>query len=263
MNWLSPLVVPLAVFSLAGGPASPSRRRLAWVLLAYATFVIATWWLFTHRIDRFWIPIFPVLALMAGAGACWTSTSWWRAILASLLLVGLTGSFLLATWGIGNDWFVPLQTLRERIDPWHHFFNDDPAGGGVLAVGEAAVFDLKPPVFYNTCFDDCIFEQLVKGKTAAEIRAELTSRHIAYVFVNWGEISRYRRTYGYHRLCSARGLRRTSHRGGVVPVSRNALVKDGVSGIAAATSVVSRAGPSLIGKHQASTSGKPTGDRIE
>ena len=67
----------------------------------------------------------------------------------------------------------------------------------MLTVGDAAVFDLKPPVLYNTCFDDCVFEQLVKGKTAEEIRAELASRHIAYVFVNWGEIARYRSPGNY------------------------------------------------------------------
>ena len=38
---------------------------------------------------------------------------------------------------------------------------------------------------------------MVKGKTAAEVRADLALRHIAYIFVNWGEISRYRRTYGF------------------------------------------------------------------
>ena len=116
-------------------------------------------------------------------------------------MAGLGANFLVAAAGPGNAWFVPLEQLRKDsprwITPWHLFFNDDAARGAVLAVGDAAVFDLKPPVFYNTCFDDCLFEQWVKGKKAGEVRAELTSRHIAYVFVNWGEIHRYRRTYGF------------------------------------------------------------------
>ncbi len=61
----------------------------------------------------------------------------------------------------------------------------------MLTVGDAEVFDLRGPVLYNTCFDDCIFEQLVKGKTPGEIQAELRARHIAYVYVNWSEIDRY------------------------------------------------------------------------
>ena len=33
--------------------------------------------------------------------------------------------------------------------------------------------------------------------TAAEVRSELAARQITYVYVNWGEIARYRRTYGF------------------------------------------------------------------
>jgi hypothetical protein len=199
---LSPLVVPLVVFSLVGGPVAAGRRWLAWGLLAYAIFVIAAWWLLTHRLDRFWIPILPVLALMAGAGACWTSARWWRIAIAMLLFVALSGNFLLSTMGYNNAWFVPLAQLRDDphwISRWHSFFNATADQGAVLAVGDAAVFDLAPRVYYNTCFDDCLLEQWVKSreKKPDEIRAELTSRRIVYVFVNWSEIRRYRDTYGF------------------------------------------------------------------
>ncbi len=191
--WLSPLVIPLAALAFF-----PSRRRskplaaLQWKLLAYAAFVIAVWWLLTHRIDRFWLPVLPVLALMAGAGACWSTERWWQWTLRGLLVAALAANFLLAAAGPGNAWFVPLAKLRnDWSDPWHRWFNARAADGGVLAVGDAAVFDLRPRVLYSTCFDDCIFEQLVKGKTPGEIRAELAARHIAYVYVNWAEIDRY------------------------------------------------------------------------
>ena len=67
----------------------------------------------------------------------------------------------------------------------------------MLAVGDAAVFDLEPPVHYNTCFDDCIFQRLVEGKTPEQVRTELLSRQIAYVYVDWGEIERYRSPGNY------------------------------------------------------------------
>jgi hypothetical protein len=235
-EWLSPLVVPLAVLvvlvpwgrrsSAAGLDAAgksrasktgvavelpsqqqrvqvpPQQSPLAIVLglPAYIGFVIAVWWLLTHRIDRFWIPVLPVSALLAGVGACWSSEVWWRRLLPAILVVGMGANFLIAAPGQGNAWFVSLDKLRNDpawIDPWHEYFNSRVTQGRLLLVGDAAVFDLNPPVLYNTCFDDCVFEQLVKDKTAAEVRAELAARQITYVYANWGEIIRYRRTYGF------------------------------------------------------------------
>jgi len=214
-EWLSPLVVPLAVLAFLGWGNKPLVvwRRLRWELLAYAAFVVAVWWLFTHRIDRFWIPVLPVLALLAGAGACWGSEHWWRRVLKGLLFAGLVANFVMSSTGWASAWFIPFDQLRKDtqwIAPCHWYFNETNADGGtVLTVGDAAVFDLKPPVLYNTCFDDCIFEQLVRDKaskeiraedqlrSAKEIRAEFASLHITFVFVNWKEIDRYRRSYGF------------------------------------------------------------------
>ena len=195
--WLSPLIVPLAILAFIG---AGRLARLRWGLLAYVGFAVAAWWLLTHRIDRFWIPVLPIMALLAGAGACWNAARWWRTTLAALLLAGLGANFLVATMGQANAWFVDLARLRTapgRIDPWHAYFNARADGGRLLAVGDAAVFDLTMPVLYNTCFDDCIFEQLVRDKTAAQVRAELAARQIEYVYVDWREIERYREPGNY------------------------------------------------------------------
>jgi hypothetical protein len=212
-EWLSPLVMPLAALAFVGWWVRRRRRSypakeaknvypdtVVWTLLAYSGFVLAAWWLLTHRIDRFWIPVLPVLALLAGAGACWTTARWWTTMLAALLVVAAGANFLVAAAGQGNAWFIGLARLRHDsgwVDPWHEYFNTHRFQGRLLTVGDAAVFDLMPSVLYNTCFDDCLFEQIVKGRTAAEIRAELAARQIAYVYVDWGEIARYRRSYGF------------------------------------------------------------------
>ena len=138
-EWLSPLLVPLAVLAFVGGGC---RCGLRWQLLAYAGFVIAVWWLATHRIDRFWIPVLPVVALLAGAGTCWNLERWWRRLLAGLLVAGLAANFLLAAGGQANAWFVSLAQLRdapEWIDPWHAYLNHHVREGRVLLVGDAAV----------------------------------------------------------------------------------------------------------------------------
>ena len=176
----------------------------------------------------------------------------------------------MASAGPGNAWFVPLEKLRDdprrAFNPWHLYFNHDSTTGGILAVGDAAVFDLKRPVFYNTCFDDCIFEQWVKGKEVREIRAALASRNIAYVFVNWGEISRYRRTYGFTDFVQPEVFDELVNEGVLAPVPQHELIEKGVL-----TSVPPQPGyPEqvyrvLSARHKPaqSSSGKPAEDRIE
>ncbi|NQT17894.1 MAG: hypothetical protein HQ582_34400, partial [Planctomycetes bacterium] len=198
-DWLSPLVVPLAALVFL----VPGKRRMALLLLFYFGFVIAVWWLLTHRIDRFWIPTLPLLAFLAGAGACWSRERTWRRVLAALLILSCGYCLLVATTGGAGytRYFVGLERLRthpERVDPWHLHFNAH-ADGGVLCVGDAQVFDLEVPVLYNTCFDDSLFEALVDGRPADQIRSELAAREISHVYVHWGEIARYQSAgnYGY------------------------------------------------------------------
>ncbi len=195
-EWLSPLLVPLAVLAFL----DQKRRRLVMALLVYFGYVIATWWLFTHRIDRFWIPALPLLALLAGAGACWGRQPWWRWLLIAVLVVGLVANFLVADFLAYSRYFVSLDHLRrdpDRVDPWHAYFNAHAGRGRVLMVGEAQMFDLEVPVLYNTCFDDCLFERLVRGRNAEEIRQALVEEGITHLYVDWGEIARYRSPGNY------------------------------------------------------------------
>lgn len=198
-DWLSPLLVPFAALALMGARA----RRLAWVLAAYWLFVFLAWWLFTHRLDRFWIPILAVVALLAGTGAVWTSNRWWRWTLAGLLPLGLLYNFVVITGGsLGdNRYLADLDHLRvdpERVARWHLYLKEHARHvTGVLMVGDAQPFDLEVPALYNTVFDDSIFEQLARGRTPGEIQAELQARKISHVFVAWNEIRRYRSPGNY------------------------------------------------------------------
>jgi hypothetical protein len=179
-------------------------------LWLYVALIIALWWLFTLRIDRFWVPALSILALLAGAGACWSDQKVWRRGVAAVLVLGLVFNFLLAgSRATGyNKFFVPLAELRtdsERIDPWHVYFNRHASDGRVLLVGEAQVFDLEVPILYNTWLDDSIFERLVRDPATGrlreprEIRDRLHDNRITHIFVHWGEIQRYRSTgYGRH-----------------------------------------------------------------
>jgi len=219
--WISPLVVPLAALAIV----LRAHRRLVTAVLLHVLWVLAAWWLLTHRIDRFWLPLLPELALLAGLGANWRQDKPWRCTLTVMLAMGLAWNLLVATslGGGYNRYFVALKRLRtdpERLDPWHRYFNEHVSQGRVLLVGEAQVFDFEVPVLYNTCFDECIFEQLVKGRTARQVAAALAEQQVAYVFVHWGEIARYRSpgNYGFTEFVRPEVFQRLVARGVLEPL---------------------------------------------
>ena len=197
-DWLSPLLVPLAALSFL-----TPQRRMAWRLATYVVFVFCTWWLLTHRIDRFWVPVLPVVALLAGIGATWSTARWWRITLLLLLGVGLLSNFVVLTAGVASDnrFLASYELLNEdprRVNPWHAYLNEH-AGevSGVLLVGDAQPFDLRVPVIYNTVFDNNLFEQLAKGVTPQQMRDALAQRKVSHIYVDWGEVNRYRSPGNY------------------------------------------------------------------
>lgn len=197
--WLSPVLVPFAVLGLF-------VRRYRWLALAlggYFAYIIATWWLFTHRIDRFWIPALPLLALLGGLGAVWSTSLAWRRMVLATLVVALSISFIYVTAHevTYNAYFVSLPDARSdtnRVNGWYLALNSNvPAGCSVLSVGDAQVFDFDVPVIYNTVFDESAVAAICQGRDAAGIAAELRRRNISHVFVNWSEVYRYRQPGNY------------------------------------------------------------------
>ncbi len=206
-NWLSPLMVPLAACTFL------INRHRRWIVVLWCIifFVIAAWWSLTHRIDRFWIPVLPIAALLAGVGATWTKIRIWQHVVIGMLCWGLACNFQIITSKAMNDvrFFVSLDELRRdpyrtkapiksRMHPGHRFLNEYlPEGHKALMVGNAEPFDLEVPVLYNTCFDDCQFTRLLQGKTKAQRVRSLKDEQIGLIFVDWRELSRYRAPGGY------------------------------------------------------------------
>ncbi len=182
-----------------------ARRSVpaTWVLAGYFAWFIAAWWLLTHRIDRFWIPSLAVVAVLAGVGATWTDRAWWRRALLWLFLLTSLASLLVAVSpapGNYKRFFLPLERARTdplRVNPWHLHFNANPPKGTLLLVGDAAVFDLEVPILYSTCFDETPLRRLADEGTAEAIRRRLAEAGVSHVLVHWGEIARYRATYGF------------------------------------------------------------------
>lgn len=217
-DWLSPLLYALAPLALLGSRFLGRHRnravtvRLLWL---YVGFLFLTWWGLTHRLDRFWVPMLPVVSLLAGIGADWTAERSWRFACAGLMAAALLFNLGFVTSSLCgfNAYLADLDAARrtaESTAPGIAVLNRHlPEGAKVLCVGEAQVFDARFPLVYNTVFDESILKQWCApekpGVPAAElplrppddIRAQLEAEGITHVFVNWGEILRYRTTYGY------------------------------------------------------------------
>lgn len=225
-DWQSGLYVALAV--AAGFAASNRRSRVLALGAIYGVFLFLSWQYLTHRIDRFWVPMLPILSLLAGAGAgeLWDSVetlmpqrSWEvQAAVRGLVAVPIFGAVLfnlgLATSPIGgnNSYLMSEQSQRQIVTTPAITLVDSLRLGPtakVLFVGEAETFDATFPYEYNTVFDQSIFESDCSAglssiaardqplRSPAEIRAAWKARGITHLVVNWSEILRYRTTYKY------------------------------------------------------------------
>jgi hypothetical protein len=208
-QFASPVLVPFVVVGLF----SRRHRRVVVALTLFCGFVVLAWWLATHRVDRFLLPILPLAALVAGVGATWSRGVGWQRGVRVLVTVGAVYALFLNVTRFNSDnrFLVALDDLRidapNPHDPdyfqnhtSHQYLNEVVRDGYcVLAVGDAQAFDFSVPVLYNTCFDDCQFEQLLRGRTREERYAALRERRISHLFVYWSEIDRYRSpgNYGY------------------------------------------------------------------
>lgn len=199
-DWQSPLYLALAPLAFL----RKGTRRLAAALTAYSAYLFLTWWLLTHRLDRFWLPMLPSCAALAGLGADWTRRRSWSAVLGVVFTIAwLTNLSYSSTALVGlNEWTSDLAVLRRTVPamcnaPLARLDQTLPPGAKVLLVGQAAVFHMNRPLIYNVVFNHEILETLAKDKTPQEVRSALRERKVDYVYVDWFDIERYRSPGNY------------------------------------------------------------------
>ncbi|WP_166820573.1 ArnT family glycosyltransferase [Thalassoroseus pseudoceratinae] len=221
-NGLSVLLfalAPLAFLRLRRTSSAPWFRTVLIALSVYVAWYILSWWALTHRIDRFWIPMLPVVAVLAGIGGTWSRQKIW------MVTIGIFATF---TWvhhlavaphyGTRLPYLSDLSAARAEAARQTagsiQFINEQiqrgelPAEISVLSVGDAEVFDAQFPIRYETVFNTSIFgtwvfdgfsnsSKTLTMKPARTIRETLADEGITHILVDWGEILRYRATYGY------------------------------------------------------------------
>jgi hypothetical protein len=199
-DWQSSLYVALSPLAFL----RPGSRRFASFLAFYVGYIFFTWWFFTHRLDRFWLPLLPSFAVLAGLGADWKRGWTWTSLLTLLMTLAIVTNLAYSTTALTglNEWTGDLRLLRksvpERLNrPLARIDSELPPDARILLVGQAAVFHVQHPIVYNTVFDDENLEVLTAGKTAEEIEKAFADRGITHVYVDWFEIERYRSPGNY------------------------------------------------------------------
>lgn len=199
------LAFPAVVFVRTSRPV-----RIVVLLCAWNFF---TWWLLTHRIDRFWIPAIPLLSVLAGMCRQLSGNRWWRLFILMIIFVCILWQIRFCMMpqvgyhaGLSDLTEARQIVIRDDIRYLNRSLSSDHK---VLMVGDAEVFDATFPLVYNTVFDDSIFEEWTSGQSGVEaapvmlpaeqIRRKLHAEGITHIHVHWGEILRYRLpgSYGY------------------------------------------------------------------
>jgi hypothetical protein len=199
-DWQSPLYAALAPLALL----RPGSRRRALALWGYVIYLFLTWWLLTHRLDRFWLPLLPALAVLAGLGATWIQEWAWSILLGVIMVLSLVTNLAYDTTALVslNEWTGDLEFLRASVPfelnvPLTRLDAELPPEAKVLIVGQAAVFHFSHPIVFNTVFNGEIIETVTRGRTPEQIKQALGQLGVTHIYVDWHEIERHRKPGGY------------------------------------------------------------------
>lgn len=212
---LSPWQTPLLMLFVPFAFCNKQLRQHAWILLAWFVYLFLAWWLFTHRIDRFWLPCLLPLSLLAAAGIGWNDSQLWFRGSRLILIFGLSYNLIMAVSVFCTPIPVGLNqeaAKRESNQSAHAIAALNqvlPEQSKILLVGDAQVFGAEFDHLYRTTFDESILLKLImesesKSKTQQkklkepnDIRAAMQKQGLTHLCVNWSEIARYRFTYGF------------------------------------------------------------------
>ena len=199
-DWQSPLYLALAPLAFL----RPGSRRLALAVGGFVEYLFLTWWLTTHRLDRFWLPMLPGMAILAGLGADWVRKRSWSIILGIVMAISLLANLTYISTALAglNEWTGDLVFLRRDIAMhWNNAMGrldtELPPEAKPLMIGQAAVFHLDHKIAYNTVFNPETIELMAKDKTMDELRRALEAKNLTHVYVDWKEIGRLREPGNY------------------------------------------------------------------
>ncbi len=209
----SPFLNPSLVFLTFVGLAACLRWRSpqSWLLptCLLIAWSLAIWWFATHRIDRFWLPILPLVAMVAAAGAAQIGRHLSSGLANGIAFAGLCFGLLQVLAGAGphdNRFVLGLSEIEQEwlgfdalgiITPTAWVNSSLNQNDKVLLIGDALAYQYRVPIVYATCFNPTPGESWLAGMPPETQRQRLDAAGITHILVDWLEIERYRTPGNY------------------------------------------------------------------
>lgn len=233
-DWQSAVIFAFAPLAILG---AARRTAIAWWLLVVLEYLV--YWGLTHRLDRFWLPLEPLAAALAGAGAVWSERLSWRIVAGASLSLAFLFNAIDVTSGLCGPAHYSVDVRKQSqanirsLWPAIASLNDErliPRDSRVLVVGFAGLYDAVPAVRYNTVFNENLLERWVDESAADPVRGaparpfkrllkKLRQEGITHVLVDWTWIDRYRApgNYGFTPFITHELVDELTHQGILIP----------------------------------------------
>jgi hypothetical protein len=197
---IGPAVVLLAVLGLTVKGAS----RWDWALLGVLVLQVFVWALATHLFARFALPMLLPLCALAVRGFARIGAARSRWIVGAIVVVGVGWNLTFAARLSWAEAPVAAPSSLFTTGAWTGYeylgvINRElPSESKLLLVGESRPYYMDRPLDYGVVFNKNPFAEMIAARNGpAEVVGWLRSRGYTHVLVNWSEVSRLSRTYGF------------------------------------------------------------------
>ncbi len=193
-----PLLLGLGLLGLIG--RRTTKVDLALLIMLVTQFAI---WLFaTHLFARFAVVLLVPLGLLAMRSFSGSGVR--GSIIVIGLVAGIGFNLYHAAAMHATEWIdgVDASFIKDGEIPGYDFYgvvnNELSEDAQILLVGEAKAFYFEKPVDYHVVFNKQPLEEVIESAEGPqEVVGWLVGKGYTHVLVNWAEVHRLSRTYGF------------------------------------------------------------------
>ena len=195
---------PMIFLLGALGIAVKGANRWDWALLGVLILQVLIWVLATHLFARFAVPMLLPLCALAARGTSRIISTSGRWIVAVSVVIGAAWNFAFAVRLSSSEapMAAPSTLFASGEVPGFEYLGlinqELPLDAKLLLVGESRPYYIERRVDYCVVFNKSAFADAVRAaKEPSDIVIGLRSLGYTHVLVNWAEIDRLARTYGF------------------------------------------------------------------